>query len=149
MGIAGVTPTMRSLARASSNKVWPKTSWNLGGSPSSSHFTISPVSGSKQPGACHKALALDGVDMQQLGAVHVLDDSQSAHQLYDIVSVGRSEVADVHAFEDVLLAGDDALQRIVEADDALLAVFVHPTPRHHLSGSAVAPAVIGGVGVKL
>ena len=52
-GMAGVTPIILSLAWASSNKVWPNTSWYLGGWGLSGVFLeISPVILSNKPGKC-------------------------------------------------------------------------------------------------
>ena len=53
VGMAGVTPTMRLLALASSKSVSPNTVWNFGGAPVSSVTMRSSASMSKHPGACH------------------------------------------------------------------------------------------------
>ena len=52
LGMAGVTPTMRSFCLASSMSVSPKTFWYRGGSPSVLSTSRLPVLGSKRPGAC-------------------------------------------------------------------------------------------------
>ena len=64
------------------------------------------------------------------------------------MAVGRSEITDVHTFKDVLLTSDDALERVVEANDALLSVLIHPPPRDHLARSTVTPAVVGRTGLQ-
>ena len=64
------------------------------------------------------------VQMQQLGAFHVLQLSQDAHQLLHVVSVERSEVAYVHALEDVLLLGNGTLDGIGQSDESLASVFL-------------------------
>jgi hypothetical protein len=70
------------------------------------------------------ALALHRVQMQQLGALHVLELPEQAHHLLDVVPVEGSEVADVHTLEDVLLMADGTLDGVVEPDDALATVVV-------------------------
>ena len=54
VGMAGVTPTMRSSFSASSMMVCPKTSWYFGGAGDlGATLMISPVSLLNSPGACH------------------------------------------------------------------------------------------------
>ena len=60
--------------------------------------------------------------MQQFGAFHVLQLPQDAHDFSNVVSIKRSEVPDVHALEDVLLAADGRLDGVVEPQDAFLSV---------------------------
>ena len=64
------------------------------------------------------------MQMQQLRSFHVLQLLENTHQLLDVVSVERPEVADVHAVEDVLLMGDGALDGIRETLQSVLAVIV-------------------------
>ena len=66
-----------------------------------------------------EALALDGVNVQKLRTFHVLYLPQRVDQLDDVVSVGRTEVADVHPLEDVLLSCKERLERIIEAKNLL------------------------------
>ena len=68
-----------------------------------------------------------GVQMQQLRTFHVLYLLQYSHQLFDVVAVKGTEVADVHAVEDVLLVGNGALDGIRQSLDAVLAVIVQQT----------------------
>ena len=53
-----------------------------------------------------KSLALDGVYVQQLRSLHVLDLRQCVDQLNHVVAVAWPEVSDVHALKDVLLIGE-------------------------------------------
>ena len=71
------------------------------------------------------AVTFLGVQMEQLGTFHPLQLSEDAHQFLDVVPVERPEVADVHAFEHVLLVGDGRLHRIGEADESAAAVVLH------------------------
>ena len=57
-----------------------------------------------------EAFALDGVEMQELGAGHVLYLSERADKLYDVMAVDGTEVADVQSLEDVLLVVEQGLQ---------------------------------------
>ena len=91
-----------------------------------------------------KALALGGVDVEHLGASHILYGTQGTHELDDIVSVDGAEVADVHALEDVLLLGEQALHAIVEADEALASSILHQPQLAQHPSQAVAPLVVAG-----
>ena len=51
-----------------------------------------------------KALALDRANMHQFGAGHVLDFAEYLHQTLHVMAVIQSEIADVQALKDVLLA---------------------------------------------
>ena len=64
-----------------------------------------------------KALAFYRMQVQEFGTVHIFDFAQNAYQFDDIVSVRRSEIADVHAFENILLIGQQRFHRIVEAQN--------------------------------
>ena len=70
------------------------------------------------------AMSFLSVQVQQLRSLHVLQLSQDAHQLLDVVAVERPEVADVHALEHVLLVRDGRLDGVRQTDDALAAVIV-------------------------
>ena len=61
------------------------------------------------------ALALDGLDMQQFGTVHVLYVAQYAYQILDVVSVNGTEISDIHALEHVVLMGQFYLDVVVAA----------------------------------
>ena len=71
-----------------------------------------------------ETFALRRVQVEQLRTLHVFYLAQNAHQLADVVTVVGTEVADVHAFEDVLLVREGRLQGIVHTDDALLTLVV-------------------------
>ena len=47
------------------------------------------------------AFAFLSDDMQHFRSAVVLDLTQDAHQTYDVMSVGRTEIADVQAREDI------------------------------------------------
>ena len=98
---------------------------------------------------CLESLALDGMDMQQLGAFHVLDLAQGGYQFHHIVSVARTEVADVHAVEDVLLVGQERFQGVVEADDLLPAALVQDAPLEQVLGGSEPEVVIEFAGMQL
>ena len=95
------------------------------------------------------ALALRGMQMQELRSAHFLQLPENAHQLLHVMSVERSEIADVHAFEDVLLVGQCRLQRIVQSNEAFAAVVVHHATCLQPLRCLEAQAVIGGIGVEL
>ena len=95
------------------------------------------------------AVALLRVQVEQLGALHVLQLPQYAHQLLHVVAVEGAEVAYVHSLEYVLLAGDDALQRVHQAYDALAPVFAEHTVLAHPLRGAEAQSVVGLVGVQV
>ena len=57
------------------------------------------------------------MQVQEFGTVHIFDFAQNAYQFDDIVSVRRSKIADVHAFENILLIGQQRFHRIVEAQN--------------------------------
>ena len=95
------------------------------------------------------ALALRGMQMQELRSAHFLQLSEDTHQFLNVVAVEWSEVANVHAFEDVLLVGQCRLQRIVQSNEAFAAVVVHHAARLQPLRSLEAQAVVGGIGVEL
>ena len=95
------------------------------------------------------SLAFHGVEMQELGAAHVLELFQYAHHLADIVAVERSEVAYVHALEDVLLMGKRRLQGIVKTDESFPAVVIEITFGMEPLRSLEAQTVVCGVGIEI
>ena len=95
------------------------------------------------------SLAFHGVEMQELGTAHVLELFQYAHHLADIVAVERSEVAYVHALEDILLMGKRRLQGIVEADKPFPAVFIKVAFGMEPLRSLEAQAIVCGIGIKI
>ena len=95
------------------------------------------------------ALALGGVDVEQARAGHVFEAAQRLHQLQHIVAVVRTEITDVHPLKDILLGGDERLERVVEADEPFAPRCVEPSPLLQFSSEAVAPAVVEGGGVDV
>ena len=75
------------------------------------------------------SLALHGVQMQKLRSAHVLQLIEYAHQFHHVVAVERTEVAYVHALEDVLLMSECRLDGVVQANEPLAAVVVEITFR--------------------
>ena len=66
-----------------------------------------------------------GVQVQQLGAFHVFNLSEYAYELFDIMAIIRTEIAYVHAFENILLVRDGTLEGIGKALKAVLPGIVH------------------------
>ena len=95
-----------------------------------------------------KAVALLRVQVQQLRPFHVLQLAQYAHQLLHVVAVEGSEVAYVHAVEDVLLVRDGALQRVAQAYEALSAVVLQHSVALHEASGLEAHLVVGLVGAQ-
>ena len=95
------------------------------------------------------ALALGGVQVEQLGALHVLQLPQHPHDVLHVVAVERTEVADVHALEDVLLVAQCRLQGVVEPQDAFLAVVVEVALGVQPLRCLEAQLVVGLVGVEV
>ena len=93
--------------------------------------------------------AFDRVEMQQLRAPHILKLAHDPHHFLDVVSVKGSEVADVHAFKDILLMADSTLQGIVEPDDAFPPVVVEIALGMQPLRSFEAQTVVGFVGVEV
>ena len=90
--------------------------------------------------------ALDGVYVEHLGTVHILDGAQHAHQGDDVVPVHRAEVADVHSLKHVLLLGEERLHAVVESDETLAPAILHQTQFVEHLRKAVAPLVVAGCG---
>ena len=90
-----------------------------------------------------ESFALDGVEVEDFGAFHLLDVPQDAGHVDDVVSVDGSEVAYVHAFEDVLLSGGDGLEAVSEAYECLSAVFVEDAQAEEQLGEAESQSVVG------
>ena len=65
--------------------------------------------------------------MQDFRAFHILYIPQNPCDIYYIVSVDRTEVADIHSFENILLLGSYRFQAIAKANQCLAAVFVEDT----------------------
>ena len=58
------------------------------------------------------AVSLLSVQVQQLRPFHVLHLTKDSHQFLYVMSVVGTKVTDVHAFKDVLLMGNSALEGI-------------------------------------
>ncbi len=96
-----------------------------------------------------KAFALNGVDVQELGAVHVLYLPKRIYKFNDVVPVNRAEVADVQAFEDVLLVVEQRLNGVVEAQYLLSSVFAEQSQSYKLLRKAVTHFVVDVGSVEL
>ena len=95
------------------------------------------------------ALALDGVQVEQLGALHVFQLAQQAHYLLHVVAVEGSEVAYVHALEHILLMADGRLDGVVEAYQTMAAVVAEHAAAVEPLRELVAQVVVGLVGVEV
>ena len=94
-------------------------------------------------------LSLGGMQMQQLRTFHFLELLQQSYHLLDIMTVERTEVSDIHSLENVLLMAQCRFQRIVQADDALLAVVVEIALGVEPLRCLEAELVVGFVGVEV
>ena len=95
------------------------------------------------------AFALGGMQVQQLGALHVFELTQQAHHLLDVVTVEGTEVAYVHALKDILLMAQHRLDGVVESYDALAAAVAQMAVVLEPSGHLEPYLVIGGIGVEI
>ena len=95
------------------------------------------------------AFPLDGVQVQQLRACHVLQLPEHPNNLLHVMAIERSEVPDVHALEDVLLMAQRTLQGVVEPYQPLAAVVVQVAFRVQPPRSLKAQAVVCLVGVEV
>ena len=95
------------------------------------------------------ALALNGVQMQQLWSAHVLKLFKYAHHLAHIVAVERSEVAYVHALKNVLLMSQRRLQGVVQPYYSLASVVVQVALRAQPLRGTVAQPIVRGIGVEV
>ena len=95
------------------------------------------------------AFALGGMQVQQLGALHVFELAQQAHHLLDVVTVEGTEVAYVHALKDILLMAQHRLDGVVESYDALAAAVAQMAIVLEPSGHLEPYLVIGGIGVEI
>ena len=82
------------------------------------------------------AMPLLSVQMQQLRALHALHLAQNTYQFLDVMTIERSEIADVHTLKDVLLMRDSRLDGIRQAHQSPTPVVLHESdavqPRRHL-----------------
>ena len=96
-----------------------------------------------------KSLTLDGVQVKQLRTFHVLNFVQYAHQIYYVMSINRTDVADVHTLKYILLIGEKRFNGVVESKDGATVVFVHPPPLRHLACKLVSESVVKVACLKL
>lgn len=96
-----------------------------------------------------ESFAFHRVDMKQFRALHVADASQGLNQFYHVVSVLRTEIADVHTLEDVLLVVQQGFQAVVESNDAVAAVLVEQAPFEQVLGSHETHMIVGTARVEL
>ena len=68
------------------------------------------------------------MDMEQLGTLHIFYFFQDTCQIIDIVSVNRTEIADIHSFEHILLLYEHGFQAVIETNQALSALFIQYAP---------------------
>ena len=95
------------------------------------------------------AFSLDGVDVEEFGTFHVLYLSQHPDEIFDVVSVGGSEVADVQPLKDVLLVGQEGFQRVIEAKDGVAALRRQPPDFLEEVGKGKAQAIVAIRSVKM
>ena len=93
------------------------------------------------------AFAFDGVQMKQLRPFHVFELLQHTHNFNDVVAIERTEIADVHAFEHVLLMAQCTLQCIVKADEPFAPAVVEITFAAQPTAGFEAQTVVGFGGV--
>ena len=74
-----------------------------------------------------EALAFNGMQMQQLGPLHILYLAKRIHKLDDIMPVGRTEVTDVEALENILLTNNQRLEGVIETKYLLPPAFAEET----------------------
>ena len=82
-------------------------------------------------------------------SAHIFQLTKDAHHLAHIVAIKGSEVANVHALEDVLLMTDGRLQRVIQSDKALSAVVVQVSALAQPLRRLEAQLVIGGIGIEV
>ena len=95
------------------------------------------------------AITLRRMDVEQLRTLHFLDHLQDSHQLYHIVSLGRTEVTDVHSLEDILLTRQDRLQAVIETNQFPTTFLVQDAPAKQLLRQLISDVIISSVGGQL
>ena len=83
------------------------------------------------------------MQMEQLGATHVLQLSQDANQVFHAMPIEWTKVANVHPFEDILLMRYSALQRVTQSDQPILPIIMQHAMALHPSGGFEAHLVVG------
>ena len=68
------------------------------------------------------AVSFLGVQMEQFWTFHVLQLPQDTHQFFDIMTVKRAEITDVHTLENILLVGDGRFQGVGQTNHSASAV---------------------------
>ena len=96
-----------------------------------------------------EAFTLDGMYVQQLRSLHVLNLTQGSHQLHYVVSVAGTEIADVHTIEDILLIGEQHLQGVVKADNLLTTTLVQDAPFEQVLRCPESEIVVELAGMQL
>ena len=92
------------------------------------------------------ALAFLRFDVEQLGALHFLDVAQLLDQIAYVVAVDRPEVADTEALKEVVLAVDESLEAVIEAQDVLAPIFGDEVQLEEPLVDLVADVVVGLAG---
>ena len=93
-------------------------------------------------------MSLLGVQVQQSRTFHLLNPTQDTNQFLHIVTIKRTEVANVHTVKDVLLMGNGTLHSIRQTLDAFLSVVGHQSLLIEPTGGLEFDGVIGLVGVQ-
>ena len=87
--------------------------------------------------------------MKQLRTFHVFELLQHTHNFNNVVAIERAEIADVHAFEHVLLMAQRTLQCIVEANESFASAVVEITFAAQPTAGFKAQTIVGFRGVQL
>ena len=96
-----------------------------------------------------ESFSFHGVDVEQFRPFHPFQCFQRVYQFDDVMSVAGAEIANIHAFEHVLLVADERFQRIVETDEALAAFLVEPSPTEQFLRGGKPQVVVKVTGVEL
>ena len=94
-------------------------------------------------------ISLGRVDIEELRSFHLLDDLQDAHQFHHVVSIGRTEITDIHTLKDILLTCQDGLQTVTETNQSPSTLLRQDTPAKQFLRNLVSDVVISGVGGQL
>ena len=96
-----------------------------------------------------ESLSFFGVDVEHLGTLHVANALECTYKRNHIMSVLRSEVADIHPLEYVFLSCEYRFQRVVEAQDLAFALLVEPSDAQQVLAGPIAQAIVPAAGVQL
>ena len=94
------------------------------------------------------AVAFLSMKMQKLWTFHRLQLSEDTYQFFYVMTIERTEIADVHAIEDVLLVGNGTLDSIRKALDTFLAFIVHHTILVQPTGCLELDGIVCLIGVQ-